>query len=106
MIPIGGNKMNNEQFAKEWINAIWNNDEKTMYHSITKDTLFFAIESKQEVSLQEVLTVIRDFKETSMEIMSSSVCVKILLKKENQELHLFFQIARNRLRRVEFCYHC
>ena len=39
MILIGGNKMNNEQFAKDWIEAIWNNEEKTMYHSIAKDTV-------------------------------------------------------------------
>jgi len=98
--------MNNEQFAKDWINAIWNNDEKTMYHSIAKDTCFFAIETKQEANLEDTFHVIRDFKDANMEIMSSAVCVKILLKKDEKELHLFFQISRNRLRRVEFCHHC
>ena len=98
--------MNNEQFAKDWIEAIWNNEEKTMYHSIAKDTVFFSIEDKKEASLEDTLNVIRDFKDAPMEIMSSAVCVKILLKKDEKDLHFFFQISRNRLRRVEFCYHC
>ena len=98
--------MEAKEFVSQWLRAVYENNEPEIYHALTKRTVFFSIEKKEEVSLEELLKEIHQFQSAKEKMMVSRVCVKICLLQEADELQLFFEIEKNRFKRIEFCHHC
>lgn len=91
------------ELAKECIVSIFNVEKKEeLYRFFTKDTVFFDIENEKNISLELMIEKINKFHDYSIRWLESNVSVKAVLQKNDSTCHIYFNIKRNRIIRLEF----
>lgn len=96
--------METKELAIAYINDVKGQKKiEDLYRYTTKDTIFFSIDEKKNVTMEEWMKQMMPFilKEEPT-IFVSPVCVKFVYRVNQQELHLYFEAKRNRLLRIEY----
>ncbi len=95
--------MEMKEFVLSFLNCIWNKEDiAKVYHFLTKDTVFYCIGSKKELSLEEFIKMVMPYQDYEYRILESRVCLKLIFYKEEDTKALYFESAkRKRMTRVE-----
>ncbi len=91
------------ELAKNCLNSIFISTKKEdVYPFFTKDTIFYDIDNKKNVSLDEMILKIKVYQEFHVRWLESAVSIKAFLEKENNVFHIYFDIKHNRITKLEF----
>lgn len=93
-----------KELAVAFMKSVLNENEITkLYRYTTTRTIFFSIDEKKEVSMEECITRIKPYLEKEPKIYTSSVCVKfVYIKQEQEELHVYFEAKGGCFTRLEY----
>lgn len=95
--------MEKNELAKNCLNTIYVCTKKEeLYPFFTKDTIFYDIDNNTNVSMEEMISVLKKYQEFDIEWLESAVSIKAFLKNESGNFHIYFAVKRNRIIRLEF----
>lgn len=98
--------MEKMELAKKCLNAFFiSTKNEELYPFLTKDTVFYDIENGGNISLGEMVIILKKYQDFLISWLESPVSIKAFFKKDNQEFHLYFDIKHNRVTRLEFASH-
>lgn len=91
------------ELAKSCLLNIFDNEKvEDLFKFFTKDTIYYNIDKKENLSIVEMVKFIKNYQNFNVRWLESAVCVKAVLEKENENYHIYFECKRNRIIRLEF----
>ncbi len=93
-----------KELALAFMNSVLDENEMSnLFRYTTSRTIFFSIDEKKEVPMEECLTKIKPYLEKEPAIYMSPVCVKfVYTKKAQEQLHVYFEAKGGRFTRLEY----
>ncbi|MBE6132251.1 MAG: hypothetical protein E7180_02500 [Erysipelotrichaceae bacterium] len=92
--------MTREELCLNFVNKIGENDYSEIYKFFTKETTYFIINEKKELTYEEMLNFLKENINSLLEIkrvLESKVCIKY----ETAKLNFFFEVKQRRIKRLE-----
>lgn len=93
-----------KELAVAFMKSVLDENEITkLYRYTTNRTIFFSIDEKKEVSMEECIKKMKPYLAKELMIYTSPVCVKFVYPKQGQEeLHVYFESKSGRFTRLEY----
>lgn len=92
--------MTREELCLNFINQIGRNDYSEIYKFFTKETTYFIIDEKKELTYEEILNFLKE-KVTSILEIKRVLVSKVCIKYETINLNFYFEVKQRRIKRLE-----
>lgn len=95
--------MTTKELAIDFIKCVYESQQiEDLYRFTTQKTIFYSLNTHENIDFISLMNVIKKYDFSEYELLESKVCCKLVVKKEDTKLSLYFEnIKSNRLTRVE-----